>query len=90
MIRSRLLVYKIPYRRAPRLAYRPSASREQRYLTYKQITRTILELYILYQSSDQYLDEFTLALVFKINLLARTLGLKAARLSARATLGYIV
>ena len=35
-----LLVYKIPYRRAPRLAYRPSAfrpsaSREQRYLAYK-------------------------------------------------------
>ena len=32
------LVYKIPYRRAPRLAYRlhrPSASREQRYLAYK-------------------------------------------------------
>ena len=35
------LVYKIPYRRAPRLAYRlhssafrPSASREQRYLAY--------------------------------------------------------
>ena len=30
-------VYKIPYRRAPRLAYsafRPSASREQRYLAY--------------------------------------------------------
>ena len=33
-----ILVYKIPYRRAPRLAYRsafrPSASREQRYLAY--------------------------------------------------------
>ena len=28
------LVYKIPYRRAPRLACRPSASREQRYLAY--------------------------------------------------------
>ena len=27
-------VYKIPYRRAPRLACRPSASREQRYLAY--------------------------------------------------------
>ena len=33
-----IVVYKIPYRRAPRLAYRlhrPSASREQRYLAYK-------------------------------------------------------
>ena len=29
------VVYKIPYRRAPRLAFRPSASREQRYLAYK-------------------------------------------------------
>ena len=28
------VVYKIPYRRAPRLAYRPSALREQRYLAY--------------------------------------------------------
>ena len=28
-------VYNIPYRRAPRLAFRPSASREQRYLAYK-------------------------------------------------------
>ena len=35
----RNLVYKIPYRRAPRLAYRlhrPSASREQRYLAYNE------------------------------------------------------
>ena len=31
------LVCKIPYRRAPRLAFRPSASREQRYLAYKYI-----------------------------------------------------
>ena len=34
---ARDIVYKIPYRRAPRLAYRlhrPSASREQRYLAY--------------------------------------------------------
>ena len=33
-----IFVYKIPYRRAPRLAcsaFRPSASREQRYLAYK-------------------------------------------------------
>ena len=33
-------VYKIPYRRAPRLAYRlhrPSASREQRYLAYNNV-----------------------------------------------------
>ena len=30
-------VYKIPYRRAPRLAFRPSASREQRYLAYNII-----------------------------------------------------
>ena len=26
------VVYNIPYRRAPRLAFRPSASREQRYI----------------------------------------------------------
>ena len=32
------LVYKIPYRRAPRLAYRLSASREQRYLAYKNFS----------------------------------------------------
>ena len=32
-----LLVYKIPYRRAPRLAFRPSASREQRYLAYNSL-----------------------------------------------------
>ena len=35
------LVYKIPYRRAPRLAcrlHRPSASREQRYLAYNRKT----------------------------------------------------
>ena len=30
-----IVVYKIPYRRAPRLACRPSALREQRYLAYK-------------------------------------------------------
>ena len=33
------IVYKIPFRRAPRLAYsafRPDASREQRYLAYKK------------------------------------------------------
>ena len=38
--RSIYFVYKIPYRRAPRLAYRlhrPSASREQRYLAYKYL-----------------------------------------------------
>ena len=38
-----MLVYKIPYRRAPRLAYRlafrPSASREQRYLAYNVYAR---------------------------------------------------
>ena len=33
---KKTVVYKIPYRRAPRLAFRPSASREQRYLAYKE------------------------------------------------------
>ena len=38
-------VYKIPYRRAPRLAFRPIASREQRYLAYKdKIEATIFNL----------------------------------------------
>ena len=31
------VVYKIPYRRAPR--FRPSASREQRYLAYKYTSK---------------------------------------------------
>ena len=34
-----LIVYKIPYRHAPRSAFRPSASREQRYLAYNIFER---------------------------------------------------
>ena len=40
------VVYKIPYRRAPRLAYRlhrPSASREQRYLAYNRISCSCIQ-----------------------------------------------
>ena len=40
-----LFVYKIPYRRAPRLAFRPSASREQRYLAYKVTLHSNFEIF---------------------------------------------
>ena len=47
------VVYKIPYRRA-RSAFRPSASREQRYLAYNNVGRGII-IYFLNNFLNFYL-----------------------------------
>ena len=52
------VVCKIPYRRAPRLALRPSASREQRYLAYNQLCFILQISYIAELESD--VNSFTI------------------------------
>ena len=49
------VVYKIPYRRAPRLAcrlHRPSASREQRYLAYK--LKSFSRIFVIFCARDNH------------------------------------
>ena len=52
-------VYKIPYRRAPRLAYRPSASREQRYLAYKQKLNCKILVVVKNLTGEKFSDHFS-------------------------------
>ena len=83
-----VFVYKIPYRRAPRLAFRPSASREQRYLAYNICMQDTFARATHAARDDRVSCIQPLYTIYLI--VARALGLAAAiRPSARANKGIL-